>query len=327
MRIFNRHKKQFDKHLTDELRETDPTDTASIQALISQGADPNAGSKNGKGSPLVQAATCGCISTMQVLLDAGADVDKIAGYKRHFYPLMAAVYEAQREAAEFLLSHGARVDGPKFAPSPLSAAIEARNLDMMKLLLDHDARADTNGFGTLGPAWTINAKVCHHDLRKPPEPGCKKCDDRVFYICALSLLRQYGARPLVEGFTEGTGLVDAYIDLIAHREKLNERYEKAGHKLADFMINDPTIQMMTKWGVGGLLGLAHIPTPVTSIADLMGLPDPDGYERVKLSEPRPFKDRIFNEPPRGMMEFISDLKSVDEHPNNPAPIPANHMNS
>lgn len=325
MGIFKHHKSQFDKHLTNQLRETDPSDTAVIQTLLAQGADPNASRDHDKSSPLIQAASCGCIPTMEVLLNAGADVNKVAGYKWHFYPLMAAVYENQREAVEFLLNHGANPDGPKYGQSPLDAAIEIKNLDMMELLLSKEADPDKGVLG-VRPTFAISATVCHHDIRKPPRPKCKKCGERLFQIRALALLRQYGARPLVEGITQGTGLVDAYIDLIAEREKWAERGERAGKWLAEQTMNDPMIQAMTKFMVGGALGAIGIPTPVTSLGDLFELPDFE-VDPIKVEPVRPVEDRIFHKPPSGMMRYVKSLDSLDQGPKDPLPGPNHITNS
>ena len=108
------------------------------------------------------------------------------------------------------------------------------------------SRADPNKklLGLLTPARQAEAALScmKHDIRKLPKEGCAKCADRLLLIRILSLLRQYGGRPIVAGSSKGTGLLDAYVDLIAHVEKWEQRGEKWAEELGNMTYNDPLVR-------------------------------------------------------------------------------------
>lgn len=275
MGLFKKKSKQYDPELTCQLRDASPEDTELVKSLLTQGADPNAPKKDGKSAPLIAAATVGCIPTMDALIRHGADPDLYSGVKWHETPLLAAIWENQIRAVEFLVEHGSNVNGSLRTGPPLNVTYMTKNLEMLKYLLDHGADPNKKLLGLATPARGAEAalRCMKHDIRKLPKEGCAKCADRLLLIRILSLLRQYGGRPIVAGSSKGTGLLDAYVDLIAHVEKWEQRGERWAEELAEMTINDPLIRSMMMMMIGGGLGQIGIPTPVTSLEGMLGMPD------------------------------------------------------
>ncbi|KAK1834904.1 ankyrin [Podospora conica] len=259
------------KALTTELRKTPPTSTSTIALLLSRGADPNA---PGTPTPLIAAVTSGCMPTIQLLVDHGALTNR-PGHgpsKYHGTPLMAAATEGNYEAATFLLTHGAGVNGPSMTIPPLVAAIHAKNLGMLEFLLSRGADPNKSTFGMRPARFVLGEATCWHDVRKPPRQSCKTCQERLLWLHMLAALRKHGGRPLVAGSGGGGGdaLMDAYVDLIAHTEKWEERGERAAQFLVDATVNDPVVRMMLDMLVRAGLGAIGIPTPVTSLGGAFG---------------------------------------------------------
>ena len=67
----------------------------------------------------------------------------------------------------------------------------------------------------------------------------------------------------------GDELLDAYVDMIAHYEKWEERGERVGKWLADATFNDPTIKAMSGMLIGAGLGAVGIQTPVQSVGGML----------------------------------------------------------
>jgi hypothetical protein len=150
-----------------------------------------------------------------------------------------------------------------------------------------------------------------HDIRKRPKEGCAKCADRLLLIRILSLLRHYGGRPIVAGRSEGTGLLAAYVDLIAHVERWEQRGEKWAEELGNMAYNDPLIRSMMGWMIGGWLGQIGIPMPPSSLENMFGMPDLPmgrGFERIeKKHTDRSEKYRAATE------SYKSELRDWEEH--------------
>jgi ankyrin repeat protein len=73
--------------LNTELRNTDPYGTQTIRSLIARGADPNTKHKHSKPTPLAQATVAGCIPAMKVLINSGANANKLDGPLHRQTPL------------------------------------------------------------------------------------------------------------------------------------------------------------------------------------------------------------------------------------------------
>jgi len=84
-------------------------DARQVQALLSQGADPNATDGAG-GSALIAAAREGHVGVMRVLIKGGADVNQRDARFSRWTPLVHAIHKRQGAAARLLLDAGAEVD-------------------------------------------------------------------------------------------------------------------------------------------------------------------------------------------------------------------------
>lgn len=105
---------------------------AQVRDLLARGADPTTRSGNGA---LVFAAAANRLSTMKLLVDAGALIDSI-DYPTNT-PLMHA---ATVPIAKFLLDHGARVDGcdAMMMGDALHRVMDrGDDVELARLLLDH----------------------------------------------------------------------------------------------------------------------------------------------------------------------------------------------
>jgi hypothetical protein len=150
-----------------------------------------------------------------------------------------------------------------------------------------------------------------HDIRKLPKEGCEKCGKRLLLIKMLSLLLQHGGRPIVAGCCRGTGLLDAYVDLIAHVEKWEERGEKGAKFLADITYDDPMIRSLIEWGIGGALGQIGFQGPVTSVEGLFGMPEvPDKENFKKIYKPAESKTVKYRDQ---IQSYMTDLKTAEDN--------------
>ncbi|KAK0715473.1 ankyrin repeat-containing domain protein [Lasiosphaeris hirsuta] len=281
MGFFTRKSKSpYNEAATSQLRSTSPSDTSAITTLISSGADPNA--------LLIPVATAGCVPALAILLSAGADPDRFQSKpKWHETPLLAAIHEVHIPAVEYLVSHGANIDGSWRTGAPLAVAIFNKDFKMLQALLEMGADPNKKTMGWITPMRGVEAKMMctKHDIRKRPVKGCEKCEDRLLMIRMMGLLRRHGGRPIVEGVLGegGTGMVmlDAYVDLIAHVEKWEERGTRWAKHLGDVTYNDPTVRGMLEFMIGGALGQVGIELPPTSVGSLFDLPDFGGFERIE----------------------------------------------
>ena len=92
-------------------------DLAEVKALLNQGIDPNQHDLRNQ-LPLVQAAAKGHVGVVQCLLDAGADVNRLAANA----PLAIAVYFNQVEVVQQLIKAGADVNQRGGVGYPLKIA-------------------------------------------------------------------------------------------------------------------------------------------------------------------------------------------------------------
>ena len=260
--------------LNTELRNTDPHDTQTIRSLIAQGADPNTKHKHNKPTPLVQATVAGCIPMMKVLIDSGANVNKLDGPLHRQTPLQAAVSACQYDAIDYLLERGAKIDGVMHIP-PLWELLEAKdlNLKMLQFLLDRGADPDAKNIIREHPVKHLVRKFSGwHSLQRAPKDSCKQCQRRWDLVLAIVLLRYYGAKPIQKN-TDGTSIEEVYSDILAYHAKLEERGQRAEKWLYDNTLGDPFIQTLIEWMIMSGLGAIGIPTPVSSIGGLIGLPE------------------------------------------------------
>jgi ankyrin repeat protein len=100
-------------------------------------------SRDGKGdTALIIAINRGDSDWTAFLLNKGADPN-LASSKSGDTPLMAAARIGFQDAAEWLVSLGAKVDGTnRQGETPLIIAVQLRQVPMIRFLLDHGANPD-----------------------------------------------------------------------------------------------------------------------------------------------------------------------------------------
>ena len=114
-------------------------DTAEVQRLLDEGADPN---QKGVGSPLYFAAQRGHVKVVELLLEAGAEVNAVT---RFGTALQIAARGNRIQIVEVLLENGAdpNIPGGPEMKMPLHDAAERGALEAARVLLENGA--DVNG--------------------------------------------------------------------------------------------------------------------------------------------------------------------------------------
>jgi ankyrin repeat protein len=128
-------------------------------------------------SPLIQAARSGSLDTIELLLDAGADVNLPGptGDDWDATPLQHAILARQTGAVRLLLDRGAdpnRVAGPE-APAPLVLAAGDTDPTFVNLLLGHGADPAIEGDSGVTP---LSRAVSAGTINGPDRPmfgGCR----------------------------------------------------------------------------------------------------------------------------------------------------------
>ena len=122
------------------------SDVAMLQLLIDAGADVNAAVDDSKRFPVSLAADSGDLSKLLSLLDAGADVN--AASPQGYTPLINVLYHLWDDqkllpVVELLVKHGADIDAvTSYGESPLTTAAFQGRLDVVRFLLDAGANAE-----------------------------------------------------------------------------------------------------------------------------------------------------------------------------------------
>ena len=91
-------------------------------------------------SPLLFAARQGDVGISRLLINAGADIDGVAGNGTS--PLVVATHSGHSELARFLLEQGADANASGAGYTAMHAAILRGDLDTVEALLDHGADPD-----------------------------------------------------------------------------------------------------------------------------------------------------------------------------------------
>lgn len=118
-------------------------DEEVLRLLIESGADVNAAIDASKKFPVGLAACSGNLSKVQLLLDAGTNVNFVSP---HGYTALINVmyslhdHEMLVSVAEFLVKHGAEMNSEtEYGESPLSVASRLGRFDAVRFLLDAGA--------------------------------------------------------------------------------------------------------------------------------------------------------------------------------------------
>ena len=129
-------------------------DSQALQALLSQGADPNQKDAGGF-TALILSARAGSVSAVEALLRHGADPN-LRGGVNDWTPLMHAVHKNQLAAAQALLDGGAQVDSRgRSSETALMMAAGYGYTPIVEMLLERgaDPRAETpDGYNVLAAA-------------------------------------------------------------------------------------------------------------------------------------------------------------------------------
>ncbi len=118
-------------------------DEKMVRLLIESGADVNAAVDSSKKFPIGLAACAGSLSKVQLLLDAGANVNFVS--PNGYTALINVIYslhdhEMLVRVAEFLVRNGAEMNSQSsYGESPLSVASRRGRFDAVKFLLDAGA--------------------------------------------------------------------------------------------------------------------------------------------------------------------------------------------
>lgn len=129
-------------------------DARVLEALLSQGADPNQRDARGL-TALILSVRAGSAPAVAVLLKHGADPN-LRGGANGWTPLLHAIHKNQLGAAQALLDGGAQVDGrDRSGETPLMMAAGYGDTTLVEMLLAHgaDTRAATaDGYNVLAAA-------------------------------------------------------------------------------------------------------------------------------------------------------------------------------
>jgi len=147
-------------------------DLASLQTQLASGTDPNSPDGPRGFRALAIASRNAQLSTMSVLIGAGANPNLRDAGGNRWVPLQHAVHKHRTTAVAFLLTHGAAVDGPgDRGLTPLMMAAASGQTDVVQLLLDHgaDPRRRADGASVLDLAVSGGALT---DIDEPLLGAC-----------------------------------------------------------------------------------------------------------------------------------------------------------
>jgi ankyrin repeat protein len=112
---------------------------ADVQKMLALGA-PADGSEDSGFTPLMWAARGGQVEAMKVLVDAGAQLDRIDRGPNGWTPIMHALHKDQTKAAKALLGWGANPNAATpSGETPLMRAVCQNNPEMVRALLERGA--------------------------------------------------------------------------------------------------------------------------------------------------------------------------------------------
>ncbi len=173
-------------------------DTASIDWMIAQGADPDATDAKQR-APLHHAAALGHLEALRALIQAQAKLEVFD--KEGYTPLSKACANRNWAAAEVLIDHGAKLESPGGIPALQAAAsVDLDDATGVQLLLQRDA--DANGKGKLqrtalmGAALRGNALIAEELLKADADVNSRDA----FGNSALMEAARSGANNVLERF-------------------------------------------------------------------------------------------------------------------------------
>jgi ankyrin repeat protein len=164
-----------------------------IRFLINQGADPNVNMSNTR-SIIKLATDLGDMEIIQVLIEAGADCNKVSSYYHPLNPLQTAVDMGNFELVEYFISVGADINWPAqkdCGATALQKAVKKGNIDMVEFLLRSGANVnapsvDNGGITALQAAVSLGRL----DLIELLLRNGANANDQPSRICGLSALQR-----------------------------------------------------------------------------------------------------------------------------------------
>jgi ankyrin repeat protein len=151
------------------------------QLLLRSGADPNGivyepYETSGRRSALLDAIDTKDLQSVQLLLEAGADVNGRFGAEVPFSPVQFAAHMGRVDILRMLLENGSNPNAvSRYGESgaAIQLATEGKRPDMVRMLLKHNANPDA-----------ITGNLTHTALQMAARDGCKE---------TVELLLEYGA--------------------------------------------------------------------------------------------------------------------------------------
>ncbi|OJJ36228.1 hypothetical protein ASPWEDRAFT_184170 [Aspergillus wentii DTO 134E9] len=217
-----------------------------VGLLLEHGAAPDASidSERPHGRPLVEAVQKQHIKMVRLLLDHGANPNKIGRYGT---PLQAAVSGGRIEIVRYLLDAGADINQKRDdGRTALTDALEAGYFDIVQLLLDNGADMEPKGF-----VLCIAAKCGHYPLVDRLLRLGVSTETRVASTTVtgtpLIYATSYGLQPFPEDIGNSTKRgVETVIRLLEAGADLNARDDQGTHSLyyAVLHSNVPVVNAM-----------------------------------------------------------------------------------
>ena len=114
-------------------------ETAIVKLLLEAGSGPDDMKGKLGETALIAACTAGQLEIVNLLIEAGADVNAITSTKSGITPLIGASLAGKSKVVEVLLAAGADVGKPTGGVSPLMGAAQRGDLATIRLLIDNGA--------------------------------------------------------------------------------------------------------------------------------------------------------------------------------------------
>lgn len=140
------------------IRASGNDDQEEVKALIDRRVDPNYQDLDNPDTPLYAASANGHLGMVKLLLDKGANVERLA-WAPGIYPLCAAATNGHVEVVKLLLENGASDgDQNKLEPTALMLAAKSGHMDIVEILLNKGSDINASD-GHLGSGTALSQAV------------------------------------------------------------------------------------------------------------------------------------------------------------------------
>jgi hypothetical protein len=210
----------------------------------------------GPNEEIVSAATLGDRAGVEAAFAAGASVNAVdpLGLPGQTTPLSGAAANGHRNVAEFLLDHGASVDGKDgLEQTPLHIAADHGSEDVAKLLLDRGANVDARDFLGATPL-QYSALRGHRNIVVL----------LITHGAAANARSRFGKTALHVAATEGHIVIVAF--LLAHGADANATDRDGQTPLQEMRVSslDPATKAKIAVMLGAKRATAHVQNPVAA---------------------------------------------------------------